>query len=232
MLVPTDLPPFSVASGPLYGTLLRGELERFRETLPASFFPPSNAPVIHIAYWHLRVLVDLSLPGVEPSDLIVSASNMVSQLVNNPGVVAPLTYLSTTLVALALLDLTEHEATRDEAEHGLQTLLESRIAPSAQDAAVRELIARRKQQAAGLASAESKHAAVASQSLQRLADLATATEEGRDVAVSKTRQDDERERSQTNSASDLAGARLQNFGRLRELVKGGYLSVLSGEESR
>ncbi|KAI9054546.1 hypothetical protein LZ554_001702 [Drepanopeziza brunnea f. sp. 'monogermtubi'] len=227
MLVPTDLPLFSVASGPIYGTLLRGELERFRETLPASFFPPSNAPEIHICYWHLRILVDLTLPVVEPSDLLVSASNIVSQLMNNPGLIAPLTYHSTTLAALTLLDLTEYEATREEAERCLQALLESRIAPSAPDAAVGDLIANRKQQAANLASTESKHAAVASQSLQRLADLATATEEGRDVAVSNERQQGERA-----SASGPAGARFQNFARLREVVKNGYLSVLGGEAAR
>ncbi|PBP27742.1 C6 finger domain-containing protein [Diplocarpon rosae] len=222
MLVPLELPPFSVASGPIYGTLLRGELERFRETLPVSFFPPSNAPLVHICYWHLRLLVDLTLPDAEPSDLLTSASRIVLQLVNNQGLVAPLTYQSTTLAALALLDLTEHEATREEAGRSLQPLIERSIAPSSWDVAVRDLIVSRMQ-----SSPESKHASVASQSLQRLADLATATEEGRDVAVSEERKEGEKA-----NTSGPTGAHFRNFKRLRELVKNGYLSVFTAEPAR
>ncbi|KAI6711501.1 hypothetical protein JHW43_005985 [Diplocarpon mali] len=232
MLVPSDIPPFSVASGPLYGTLLRGELERFRETLPVSFFPPSNAPIVHICYWHLRILVDLTLHDAEPSDLLTSASRIVLQLANNKGLVAPLTYQSTTLAALALLDLTEYDSTREEADRNLQPLIERSIAPSSWDAAVQDLITSRMQSPpsalANLASSvESKHASVASQSLQRLADLATASEEGRDVVVSEERKEGEK-----TDISDLTGAHFRNFKRLRELVKNGYLSAFAREPVR
>lgn len=223
-LIPTDLDSFSVRSGPIFSTLIRGELERFRESLPSSFLPPTNAPLVHLCYWHLRLLVELFLPDSEPSDLLVSALRVVTQLVNNPGLITPLTYHCTTLAALALLDLTEYEATREEAERSLKSLVESRIAPSTWDVAVRDFIANRK---SNLATAESKHASVASQSLQRLADLATATEEGRDVTGGEERKEGEK---LINSGP--ARAYFQNFSRLREVVRSGYLSVFGGETGR
>ncbi|KAH7346398.1 hypothetical protein BKA65DRAFT_399483 [Rhexocercosporidium sp. MPI-PUGE-AT-0058] len=235
-LAPTDLPTLGIPRDAVYGTLLRGELERFRESLPATALQPSNAPLLHMCYWHLRILVGLTLVSLEPFDLKESAVNSLAQLVNNSGLISPLTHHCTALVALAFLDLTEYEATRDEAEEALRTLLEARRAPSTWDAAVRDLIANKKQQAASnaapplvvnLGTAESKHASVASQSLQRLADLATATEEGRDAAISSDeRKEGEREKEKSNSGP--AGPRFESFHKLRELVRSGYLSIFTG----
>lgn len=229
-LAPTDLPALGISRDAVYGTLLRGELERFRESLPASALQPSNTPLLHMSYWHLRILVGLTLTSLEPSDLKESAINSLAQLINNPGLISPLTYHFTTLVALALLDLTEYEATRDEAEEALRTLLEARKAPSTWDAAVRDLIANRKPAAsnnappANLGTTESKHASVASQSLQRLADLATATEAGRDVTVSSEERK-EGDIEMTNSGP--TGAHFESFHKLRALVRSGYLSVFT-----
>jgi predicted nucleotidyltransferase len=178
------------------------------------------------------MLVELTLPDSEPYDLLVGALRTVTQLIHNQGLITPLTYQSTTLAALALLELTEYETTRDEAETSLKSLVESRTAPSTWDAAVRELIANRKQPASSTApavnsaTAESKHASVASQSLQRLADLATATEEGRDVTVGEERKEGER------TGSGAAGAHFQRFHKLREVVRSGYLSVFAGDAGR
>ncbi|CZT07565.1 related to RGT1 Regulator of glucose-induced genes [Rhynchosporium agropyri] len=235
-LAPTDLPNLSIPRDAVYGTLLRGELERFRESLPASALQPSNAPLLHMCYWHLRILVGLTLATLEPIELKGIALNNLSQIISNSGLVSPLTYQCTTLVALALLDLTEYEVTRDEAEEALRTLiLEARNAPSTWDAAVRVLIAQRYQPASNsappfnLSTAETKHASVASQSLQRLADLATATEEGRNVTVSEEVKEGETAQNilNPNPKPSPAGSSFDTFHKLRELVKSGYLSVFN-----
>ncbi|KAH6713932.1 hypothetical protein BKA61DRAFT_483280 [Leptodontidium sp. MPI-SDFR-AT-0119] len=232
-LAPTDIPTLGMPRDAVYGTLLRGELERFRESLPAAVLQPPNAPLLHMCYWHLRILVGLTLVSLEPFDLKESAMNSLAQLVNNSGLISPLTYYCTTLVALAFLDLTEYEATRDEAEEALRTLLEAPIAPSTWDAAVRHLIANKKQQAASNTApppTESKHVSVASQSLQRLADLATATEEGRDATVSsEERKEGEKEKS--NSGPAGVQAHFESFHKLRELVRSGYLSVFAAGDA-
>ncbi|KAL2069887.1 hypothetical protein VTL71DRAFT_14566 [Oculimacula yallundae] len=235
-LAPRDTPTLGIPRDAVYSTLLRGELERFRESLPASALQPSGVPLLHMCYWHLRILVGLTLANFEPFELKEIAMHSIVQLVNNAGLVSPLTYQCTTLVALALLDLTEYEVTREEAEEALRSLIqEGRKVPSNWDAAIRDLIGHRYQPASNaappvnLGSTESKHASVASQSLQRLADLATATEEGRDVTVSEENKEGEREKSipSPNPGPSPAGAVFDGFHKLRELVRSGYLSVFA-----
>jgi hypothetical protein len=128
------------------------------------------------------------------------------------------------LAALALLELTEHDSTRDEAEKGLHAMVESSIAPSTWDAAIREIVARRKKWDSNvvapvnkLSTAESEQAAVAAQGLQHLADLATS----RDIPTGDERKEEEK------TSSGPAVARFTRHQPLRELIRDGYLSTFS-----
>ena len=164
--------------------------------------------------------MELRLPDSTPIDVLLPAMNAVERLIDNPGLVTPLTYHSTTLAALTLAELTKYHATRSEAEKGLQLLLENRIAPSNWDNAVRDFIANRKPATGSVA--ESKHsltARQASQGLQHLAELATATEEGRDISSGEGRKENEGE----SSASAAGG----HFAALLELITNGYLSAFT-----
>ena len=232
-IAPSDLPALGVPP-PIVGTLLRGELERCRESFPASFFPSSNAPLIHLCYWYLRILMELRLPESEPSDLLVPARHIVTQLMHNTGLVSPLTHHFTALAAMTLVDLTAHENTRDEAENGLKSLLENRIAPSGWDASIREMITKKQHSnpSGGAGSVvrpkttDSQHALTASQGLQRLADLATATEEGRDVSTGEGRKEGEK------SSTGPVGSHFQRFHDLKESIRSGYLGAFGGESGR
>jgi hypothetical protein len=223
-LVPTDLPTPGVPSTSLLGTLLRGELERLRESFPSSFFPPSNYPLIHLCYWYLRILMAMRLPESEPQDLLDPGMNIVTQLKNNAGLVSPLTHHATAFAAAALIELTGYEHTRQEADTGLTSLLESRIAPSGWDASIRTLIVNSKipgpsagaSGAVGAKTGTSQHADIAIQSLQRLADVATATEES---STSEGRKE------------STSGQIFQRFHDLRELLRIGYLSRLGGGDA-
>ncbi len=228
MLAPSDLPPLSVVSGPVYGVVLRGELERFRESLPASFLQQSIAPLIHLCYWHVRILVELTLAESEPSDLLTAAKSMIDILKQNPGYVTPITYHCTLLATLALIELVDYESARAEAENLLKFLLDSPLAPSTWDTVMRAFISSTKPRAIPTASisssktiADSKHALTASQGLQHLADLATAAEGDASVV-----------REVEKGISGPAGAKFQRYHHLRETVKNGYLSVFSGESGR
>jgi Fungal specific transcription factor domain len=214
------LPPFAIL-----GTFLRGELERWREVLPESL---SNSPLIHLCYWYLRISVELKQADSDSSSLLSSAIKIVTQLTHNPSLVTPLTYHSTVMATLTLIKLAEYDSTKVEAESGLKGLMENRIAPSAWDSTVRDMINNRKQAgvAALTSSAESKHASTAAQGLQHLAELATANEEGRDVAMGESRNEGE------SFAANSAGVHHQFHQSLQEIVKNGYLRVLSGESGR
>lgn len=166
----------------------------------------------------------MRLPESEPQDLIDPAMNIVTQLKNNAGLVSPLTHHATAFAAAALIELTGYEHTRQEAESGLTSLLESRIAPSGWDASIRALIVNSQNPspssgAGGAASAKtstSQHAAIAIQGLQRLADVATATEEG---SASEGRKE------------STGGQIFQRFHDLRDLLRIGYLSKLGAGDA-
>jgi hypothetical protein len=205
--------------------LLRGELERCRESFPPSFFPPSDSPLIHLCYWHLRTLLELSVFQSEPEDILVPAMHIVTQLTHNASLTSPLTHHATALVALTLIELTNFDKTKDTAESGLRSLVENHIAPSGWDATIREMIVNKLSSApsGGVGGADGQHALTASQGLQRLADLATATEGNRpDASTLETRKEGE----QANTS--LAGThRIEHLHDLRGLVKNGYMSALA-----
>lgn len=226
----TNNSPFGISEKPFYGTLLKGELDRCSESFPVSVSSPSNVPLVHILYWHLRILVNLKIQDYDPYDLLAPAMRTVAELTHNTGLISPLTSHCTMLVALALLELTEYDSTREDAEKGLNALLETAIAPSTWDAAIRDLIARRKKwdstvvapvAITKLSTAESEQAAVAAQGLQHLADLATS----RDIPTGDERKDEEK------TSSGPTAARFKRHQPLRELIRDGYLSAF-GETGR
>ena len=162
----------------------------------------------------------MRLPESELQDLLEPAMQIATQLKNNPSLVSPLTHHATAFAAAALIELNEHESTRKEAERGLSSILEGRIAPSGWDASIRDMILKIANPgsssgaggAVGAKTGTSQHAAI--QGLQQLAELASATEEGRtEGSTSEGRKD---------------GQIFQRFHDLRELIRVGYLSKLSG----
>jgi beta-lactamase class A len=129
---------------------------------------------------------------------------------------------------LTLIKLTEYESTRADAEGGLKILMETRIAPSAWDSTIRDMISNRKHAIvlSLTSNTESQHASTAAQGLQHLAELATANEEGRDVSMGEGRNEGE------TFAAKSGAAHSQVHQDLRDIVKNGYLRLLSGDSAR
>ena len=224
----TELPPLSTP--PVLSTLLRGELERWREDLPETMLASSNAPLVHISFWVLRILRELILPDSEPRDLLHCGQRIVRELLHNSNLVSPLTHHSTGLAALTLVELSAYESTKDEAEKTLITLRESHIAPTGWDAAIRDFIATKHGasiSALTKQAADSQHALTASQGLQRLADIATAAEGNRDLSSGESRNETEKGNTSYGTVSHL-----KRYHELRDLVRSGYLNALGGESAR
>ena len=125
-------------------------------------------PLVFLAYWHIRTLAYLLLPSVSYRSVLRSVSESTSLLLGNPHLVTPLTHHFSTLAAWCLVELAKHDKSREAATQQILELAKSNTAPSAWDEAVRNKLAE------STVPTQSSVEATASQSLQHLADLATA----------------------------------------------------------
>ena len=195
----------------MYATLLRGELDRYREGLPLSFLDPQNAPLIHLIYSYLQIQLQAILPEFEPSDVLRPAAQVVTELIANWTLQSPLIQHAATLAAATLIELRSYSETRSEAERNLKTLLETRTMGSAWDQSIKDMIMKnQRSDLYGGSSKAAESALTASQSLQHLAELATASTA---------------EAEGSDQPADTQPRRLRG---LQALVRDGYLSKLGG----
>lgn len=204
---PRVLSPESGAA-PILSSFFNLSIELFREVLPQSI-TPSTHPILHMVYWHCRLLAYLFQTNAKSSDILWPCKETVSLLLTNTQLLSPLNHHFFCLTALSLVELTRVEKTREEATFLLRQLLESNLAPSTWDAVIRDHISEHIR--------PSTAQDTANQSLQHLADLATATE----IDASKL------ERS-----SNLISLRTSdNYSDVgfdpRKLTQAGYLNVLA-----
>ncbi|KAI9870625.1 MAG: Glucose-responsive transcription factor [Pleopsidium flavum] len=180
-VAPEDLMASSSSSAPLIGKLLSGEMERFRESVDSVI---GSLSLVHLSYWHIRLLMKRHTPGSEPTDLLGPAQIMASILNNNATPITPLTHHFAALAALTLVELADLADVKDGAWQGikeLQEALEKRrggLSTRSEDAsggwvaAIRDILATKTQQP------PSGGGSVPNQgSLQHLADLAVGESE-------------------------------------------------------
>jgi len=220
--VPADIP--SLGGGPAYsilGTLLRGELERWREGLPDSVLSPGNAPLVHLCYWYVRILVELTQADSEPSSLLTPALRIVRELAQNPDLITPLTYHSTVLAAFALVKLLDYESTRSESLKALKDIRAGPLALSAWDSTIRTMISNNTKTTSAVMLTSSAESQLAVQGLQHLAELATTRDEMEASSKSGEKFAVKPGTSQNQQQLDLS-----------EIVKSGYMRILCGESGR
>jgi hypothetical protein len=222
-IMPTELPTFS--AHPLTRTLLRGEIERWREDLSEHLAVSSNAPLIHLSCWLLRALKELVSHDSDPMELLNCAKSIVRELTGNPNFISPMTHHFTTVVALILEELKTLDSTKKEAEQSLATLRESRLPRTGWNGAIREYIGPNPNSNVAAInstpqSTASHHVLTASQGLQRLADIATAAGGTRDAGTDESRTEPEK-----NNTAPSTGPPPVLCQHLRNLIRGGYLNV-------
>lgn len=222
------VPSQDLSSRRYIGTLLRGELELFRDGYPEVMNSPARAPILRLTFCAARLLVCLHDLGDEPSDLMNYTYSLVSSInqMINTATAPPQTHHFVALACLSLLELMKYDETKDMADSGLHVLLHEYVPASRWDPAIRDIV-QKKRDAILTATASTKpdeHALTASQGLQRLADLATATEEAS---------------APMPVATDIVGLReyhrrrwleyapktYAHFHELRDIVKNGFLDV-------
>ena len=149
----------STAEAPM-AAILNDYIENYREDLPAHV-DAAAYPLVHLAYWHCRLIVNLLTPGATPKEILWPTKELADLLSINGELQSP---LANHFVSLATMSLIRLAKTEDEATELIKEITER--PPGGQWDGVREKLAARLR----LSSA----AEAASQGLQHLADLATA----------------------------------------------------------
>ncbi|KAK8046542.1 hypothetical protein PG996_014606 [Apiospora saccharicola] len=157
---------------PILSSFFNLSMELFREVLPGTITPAAY-PILHMVYWHCRLLAYLFQTNAKSSDILWPCKESVALLTANAQLITPLNYHFFSLTTLTLLELKKVEAVREEATEYLKELHNCNLAPSTWDETIRARIAEHIETTPPQSTSME---ATASQSLQHLADLATATE--------------------------------------------------------
>lgn len=152
-------------------------VEMLRWVFPAE----QTDPVLHLAYWHVRLLSELLSSTPKPDNVLQASRNVVGLLASNRELLSPLTHHFVALAALALLHLAtsasgDSDETRSAALALARDVLAFSLAPSPWNAAVREGLVEKVPALARPPTTGSGSEPGTSQNLQQLADLATAVE--------------------------------------------------------
>lgn len=135
---------------PFIARLLRGELERFRESVDGIWDSPN---LLHVAFYHVKLLAQRQNLSSEPYQLLEPATRIVEMLGTPQMPITPFNHHFAALAAVTLADLTEIQETKEDAWKGIQQLseaLEQRRGISAAedslgwDRAIKDMISRRK----------------------------------------------------------------------------------------
>src|SRR5699024_248717 len=146
--------------------ILNDYIENYREDLPPHV-DAASYPLVHLAYWHCRLLVTLLTPGATAADTMWPTKEIVNLLSLNAQLRSPLTNHFVSLVALSLSRLVKSYSSHADATQLIKEITE-KPAGGHWDG-VRAKLAEYLRPASSLE-------ATASQGLQHLADLATAHE--------------------------------------------------------
>ncbi|KAM0272533.1 hypothetical protein ACHAQH_008693 [Verticillium albo-atrum] len=122
------------------GGVLNDYVENFREDLP-THIEPAVFPVVHLAYWHSRLLAYMFHPASKATDLLWPCKELVSLVAVTPHVASPMSHHFTALPAMALMELTKLEDTKEEAFRLLKDLRSLLTSPAAWDTIVSDKIA-------------------------------------------------------------------------------------------
>jgi hypothetical protein len=163
--VTTTLHAGASTAEPVMAGILSDYIENWREDLPGHI-EAASYPLVHMAYWHCRLMVYHLTPGAPPAQILWPTKELSNLLSINSQLRSPLINHFVSLVALSLGRLSKLEDSREEASKVIKDLLEK---PAGLWDSVRDRLS-------DLLRPVSSVEATASQGLQHLADLATAHE--------------------------------------------------------
>lgn len=181
---PPSLMSPSSAAGPIITTTVLGEVDRFRESVESVLLGAPN--LVHLCYWHVRLLTLRLTSSTPPHELLIPAMRMANILNSSYTTITPLNHHFAALAALTLCELADLEETRQGATKGIEYIVEAlgskrgfslREDSAGWDSAIRELVTRRRAQGTA-AAATDRRIGETTAGLQHLADAAIGGDRG------------------------------------------------------
>lgn len=111
------------SAAPIISTTILGEIDRFRESVESMLL--GNPNLVHLCYWHVRLLVLRLTSSTTPQDLVEPAARMANILNSAHTMITPLNHHFAALAAMTLCELHEFEETRTRADDGIKDLMEA-----------------------------------------------------------------------------------------------------------
>jgi len=111
------------SAAPIISTTILGEIDRFRESIESMLL--GNPNLVHLCYWHVRLLVLRLTSSTTPHDLVEPAARMANILNSAHTTITPLNHHFAALAAMTLCELHEFEETRSKAEDGINDIVEA-----------------------------------------------------------------------------------------------------------
>ncbi|KAL9087590.1 MAG: hypothetical protein Q9159_003540 [Coniocarpon cinnabarinum] len=139
------------AAASIITTIILGELDRFRESVESVLLGAPN--LLHLSYWHVRLMVLRLSPSTSAAELLTPATRMARFLNSTNTPLTPLNHHFAALASMTLVELADFEATREESMRGIEEILEAhsgkrgfegRENSTGWDGAIRELLVKRK----------------------------------------------------------------------------------------
>ncbi|PHH66547.1 hypothetical protein CDD81_7022 [Ophiocordyceps australis] len=162
----SDLAPGATTTDHIQAAVMEGLVENIRECLPAHITAASY-PLVHLAYWHCRLLVTLLNPDATADDSMWCTRELANMLSSTAHLRSPMVHHYVSLAVLSLGKLVNARSTGEKATQLVKGMLEA--APGSHWDGVKDKLA-------DILRPASSVEATASQGLQHLADLATAHE--------------------------------------------------------
>lgn len=212
---PAELMSSTSRAAPIITLAVLGEIDRFRESVESQLMGPPN--LVHLSYWHVRLLVLRLTSSTAPHELLAPATKMASILNSMHTTITPLNHHFAALAAMTLVELCEFEETRASAEKAIRDIVEalgmrrglmSREDSAGWDSAIRELVTRKRSSRTG-----GDDAARPGSGLQHLADAAVSSGPGGGESASAKDKESKKEWDpSTTTRTGYLAALVSDFG--------------------
>jgi len=177
--------------------------------------PPLHSSLIHVMYWHVKVLIALDIKTTPPKVLQIAAVKTMEFIAHAENLISPLLIYITGLLVLVLIELLRYENTKHDGQRSLKLLKDRGFIPQGWEPIIRKMT-----DAISAPASLDEAETSGSQNLRRLAN----------VAIAETERGREGERSENDQVRLVESSKqwsFNDFKDLRTLARHGFMNIFN-----